>query len=419
MKFFKYVSTTAILLSIIVVYSESIAQAVSPYHLFNAGLNMGFLSGHVKTQTSKENYGTWAGNASAEWIESWNTGAVQPIIPDIIMPAVAHDDMKKAIMNMSTCFSPYFQARLSLYNAGFHLGEALVQSGTSCSQCFQLDLQRSAIELKTINSLIKRPLYLELSNNLNSMAASLNVNYSDDLSSQQNASLFTPLNTSIEMIQKDLPSSLQQCGSSVKVETTEETVPITQEKTEPAKTKTINEEKRNKRAFIIKIGINSGTLNGTGGLTTDSKLGWQAGLDWYRGKKFFFASSFKFWQNATGEELIQSSPSQLVTTENYYLQGFTLGLGLGAYLYRQKDLNISLTGKVNYILSSAINGNLSSVGDTSAEDNVFQIEIGSQLAYKIVFFEISYELGLNNALISNGVGYKYRLLNLSVGVYIR
>ena len=251
------------------------------------------------------------------------------------------------------------------------------------------------------------------------MAASLNVNYSDDLSSQQNASLFTPLNTSIEMIQKDLPSSLQQCGSSVKVETTEETVPITQEKTEPAKTKTINEEKRNKRAFIIKIGINSGTLNGTGGLTTDSKLGWQAGLDWYRGKKFFFASSFKFWQNATGEELIQSSPSQLVTTENYYLQGFTLGLGLGAYLYRQKDLNISLTGKVNYILSSAINGNLSSVGDTSAEDNVFQIEIGSQLAYKIVFFEISYELGLNNALISNGVGYKYRLLNLSVGVYIR
>ena len=99
----------AFLLSCLFAYSESTAQSVSPFHIFNTGLNMGFLSAHVKNHTGQENYGVWAGNASAEWIESWEPGAVNPISPDLSMPSVAHDDIISNIMQMGTCMNLYTQ----------------------------------------------------------------------------------------------------------------------------------------------------------------------------------------------------------------------------------------------------------------------------------------------------------------------
>ena len=421
MKFFNFTRSMALLLPVMVICSSSFAQAVNPSHLFNTGLNMGFLSGHGKTQTSKENYGTWAGNAAAEWIQSWNTGAVKPIIPDITMPSVAHIDIINAIKNMGACFNPYFQARLSLYNAGFHLGEAMAQTETSCSQCLQLDLQRSSIELRTISALIKSSLYTELSHNLNSIAASLNLDYSAELASQQNASQWMPVNTIIQTIQSDLPRGMQTCEAKAPQVIAEVTSPAEPQKPEPQpKSKNVEKwDKRDKRAFILKGGMNTGSLKGSGNLKTEGKTGWLVGFDMFNGRKFIFVSGLKFWQNATGEELMFNIPSQYVVAEDYYIQGFTIGFGPGYYIYRGRDTNFSLTGKFNYIISHAINGNLSSSGDTSLESSVFQLEFGAQFAYKILFFEASSEFGLTDALFSNQDGYKYRLFNLSIGVYIR
>jgi len=426
MKIYIFSSSIYLIISFLAINSKLEAQAVSPSHLFRAGLNMGLLSGHVKSNTNREKYGTWAGNASAEWIESWKTGMVEPIIPDITMPSIANEDMITAITHMNTCLNPYFQARLSLYKAGFHLGESLAQTGTGCSQCLQVDLQRSAIELKTISVLIKNPLYSEMSDNLNNMAAALNMDYLGGLAQQQNESQFTPLNSIIQTIRNDLPTGMEQCEGNTKSETAALVAkpPAKQEPTKPTKakqnkTKKQDIEKRDKRAFIFKAGMNTGALRSSNELKTEGKTGWHVGFDMFNGRKFILVSGLKFWRNATGEDLMPTSPSQYVDAEDYYIQGFTIGLGPGYYLYRRGDTNISLTGKFNFIISHAINGDLNSAGFTSLESNVYHLEFGLQTAYKILFLETSYEFGLNDALVSDSEGYKYGLFNLSVGVYIR
>jgi hypothetical protein len=405
----------ALLLSFIFVCSESFSQSVSPNHLFNTGLNMGFLSGHVKMQTGKENYGVWAGNASAEWIESWESGSVNPIIPDITIPSVAHNKIISAIMNMGTCFNPYFQTRLGMYKAGYYLGEALVQSGTSCTDCLQLELQRSAIELRTISSLIKNPLYSELSENLNSLAASLKNNLSADLATQQNQSQFTPINTIITTIQTDLPIGLQQCEKKSSPEPEVTVAPVSAENNKKADSP--KEPKEKKRVMVLKVGMNSGYLKGDGGTKTNGEVGWLVGFDFYRGKNVFFHSAVKFWRNATGEELMIPLPSQQIDEENFYVQGFTFGLGLGGYVVKKEKTKVSLSGKLNYLISHSINGNLSSVGVTKINDGAFHIELGGQVFFKPLFLELSYEFGLSEALTSGFEKYKYNMINLSAGVY--
>ncbi len=405
----------ALLLSFIFIYSNSFSQSVSPNHLFNTGLNMGFLSGHVKNQTGKENYGVWAGNASAEWVESWETGSVNPIIPDITMPSVAHNSIVSTITQMSTCFNPYFQTRLGLYKAGYYLGEALVQSGTSCTDCLQLELQRSAIELRTISSLIKNPLYSELSENLNSLAASLKNNLSDELASQQNESQFTPINTIITTIQTDLPIGLQQCEKKSSPAVAAATVST--ENNKNADQQKEPKKKKKNRVMLLKVGLNSGYLKGDLGTNTSGATGWLVGFDFLKGNTIFFHTAFKFWRNATGSELMIPLPSQQVDADNFYVQGFTFGLGLGGYVVKKEKTKVSFSGKLNYLMSHSINGNLSSVGVTSINDGAFHVEIGGQVFFKLLFLELSYELGLSEALTSGFEKYKYNMINLSAGIH--
>jgi len=177
------------------------------------------------------------------------------------------------------------------------------------------------------------------------------------------------------------------------------------------------DEKVKKRAFAIKIGLNTGSLNGDMGSKTDSKTGWHIGFDYFRGKTIFFVVGFKYWKNATGEELMIPFPSQRIDVVDFHIQGFTTGLGLGGYVIKKENGTVSLSGKLNYLVSHAINGNLSSVGTTSVSDGAFQIELGGQVFYKFLFFELSYEFGLGEAVTSRTEKFKYNLLNVSVGVY--
>lgn len=407
----------AFMLSCIIVCTESFSQAVSPFHLFNTGINMGFLSSHVNKQTGKENYGVWAGNASAEWIESWEIGTVKPIVPDFSMPSVAHNDIIYNIMNMGTCFNPYFQARLALYRAGFHLGESLVQTGTSCTDCLQQDVQRAAIELRTISSLIRNPLYTEISENLNNIAASLKDNLSVELAGQQNKSQFTPINTIISTIQADLPDALQQCDKKKGSEPEMVAAPVIVENNNKTNSQEEPKKKKKKRVMALKVGLNSGYLKGDLGTKTDGATGWLVGFDFFKGNTVFFHSAFKFWRNATGQELMIPLPSQQIDDENFYIQGFTFGMGLGGYVIKKEETNVSVSGKLNYLISHSINGNLSSVGVTSINDGAFHIELGGQVFYKFLFFELAYEFGLSEALTSRTEKFKYNIFNLSAGIF--
>lgn len=53
---------------------------------------MGFLTMHFSNQTGSEEYGVWAGNATAEWIASWSPGYVSTIEPDIGNPFTADNN---------------------------------------------------------------------------------------------------------------------------------------------------------------------------------------------------------------------------------------------------------------------------------------------------------------------------------------
>ena len=69
------------------------AQGVHPQNLFDTGLNQGYLNGHHSKEANPTDATIWAGNASAEWLESWEPGAVLPVTPSIEDPSISHEDM--------------------------------------------------------------------------------------------------------------------------------------------------------------------------------------------------------------------------------------------------------------------------------------------------------------------------------------
>jgi prepilin-type processing-associated H-X9-DG protein len=105
-------------------------EGISPLHLFNTGLNMGFLDGHFANRTASDQYGVWAANASAEWIASWTPGFVAPIVPDIDNPFTANNQyVAYLITRPAPCLEPYFQAKLTIYRTAELLGRSIVHTG--------------------------------------------------------------------------------------------------------------------------------------------------------------------------------------------------------------------------------------------------------------------------------------------------
>jgi hypothetical protein len=301
-------------------------------------------------------------------------------------------------------------------------------------------MQRAAIGLRTLSSLLRKPAYAEMSQGLLDAAKDLEMKVSAEKAAAQNTALFGLINSTIATIQADLPVELIYCPgqkpADVKPEaqatsaTTE--APATGTTSQPvskivdpqtAKDSDLDRQgasKQNKdRAFIFKAGFNSASLKDGEESQTYSGSGFHIGFDMYRGNPVFLAMGLKFFRNAAGKELMVPFPSQIIDSDDYFVQGFTAGAGLGGYVYQNDDVKVSLTGKLNYIISHAINGNLTSVGDTSIADGVFHLEIGTGVAYKLLFAEIAYEHGLTAALESSNEKYNYRLINFSIGIRIQ
>lgn len=56
------------------------------------------------------------------------------------------------------------------------------------------------------------------------------------------------------------------------------------------------------------------------------------------------------------------------------------------------------------------------MGNTSVTGGALQVEFGGGISYKFVFFGITYEPGITEAVESGNEKFKYRMPNVSLGI---
>lgn len=398
---------------------QGVAQGIHPQNLFESGVQMGYLMAGKKNNTAPDQYAEWAGNASAKWIDSWTTGLADPIVPDIANPTLAHDQYMTVIRTMQSCADPHFQARLSLYRVGVYLGQAIVESGFSCSSCLQIEMQRASIELQTLSSLLKQQTFSDLAKSINTSASSLTESVSEELAQQRNEGLFPLIESAIQTVSNSLPRTLVHCPGKK-----EERPPVVDEPPPVTTEVHVSQREQPTSHGSLTVGLNSGYLTTDKLPDSETGSGWFIAFDWSRGNPVFFQSGLKFYRNTAGKELLIPLQGQMVDSDDKFIQGFVAHLGIGGLLYQEQDIRLLLDARLNYFLSHWIGGSLSSIGYTSVTDNVFHLQFGAGFAYKFLYMNLSYEFGLSPALVfeipqSNlRHEFTYRMFNFGVGVYL-
>ncbi len=383
----------------------SYAQTFHPNHLFNTGLNIGYLVAHKESSTGQEQYSTWASSASAEWIGAWTKGSVPVIVPDINYPKNAHELYIKEIKKRTYCENPYFLTRASIYRGGFYLGKAFVKTQTDCAECLQLAMQQASVEIHTIATVLDKPHLIKLSNRLNKSAAKLNIKKGFKLAKQQNGSLAELILSDIQMLQAELSDDSGSCLTNKKANVPTIKVPVKK-----------RQVKQRSSATNLFVGYNYGVLNGDNGTTTDRQKGWHLGFEQFSGEKLFFAYGVKFFRNETGRELMIPSSGQSISANEKYIQGLSANLGAGFYFSRSRKSSFYMVGKLGVVISHSIAGNLSDIGTTSIVSYPIHYEFNVGYSYNKFLLELGYESGLSEALTAGSEKFKYQFFITSVGV---
>ncbi|MCB0524930.1 MAG: hypothetical protein R3A50_13810 [Saprospiraceae bacterium] len=388
---------------------KAFPQGIHPQNLFDAGLNIAYMDGHLAKGAQQSEAPIWAGNASAEWLSSWTPGMVTPISPDLDNPVVAHNAMLAEMTKMPPCSQPYFNLRLSIYKLGYAMGHAVVETGYDCSSCLKTEMQKASIELRTIGQFLSNNVWQDLSTELNNNAQGLEIGLQGELAAQQNAGRFGYLQSVLDRLNQLLPDDLILCKEKSEQEET-------QAETNSGELK---KQKRRNRKTVLMGGSTVARLIGDSGTNSQTGKGFFVGLEVQLGKPVFFNGGVDFFRNSAGKEYFVLVPGQIADPANY-MQSFRIDLGLGAYLLDQKDLSICTFANLRIMTSTSIGGKYSSYGVMDVQDTPLNLNVGTRVNIKFLTVHLSYDHGLTPMLInfSTKEEFRYRIWHFGLGFNI-
>ncbi len=385
------------------------SQGVNPQNLFDTGLNMGYLTGHNEKGVEQQEAPIWAGNASAEWLSSWMPGAVTPITPELETPQIAQDEMMRAIRQMQGCTEAYFNLRLSLYQLGYTLGRAVVETGYDCASCLKTELQKSSIELRTIGQFLTSQGWQDLSTELNTVAQGIDPNLSGQLALQQNNGQFGYLQSVLNRVNEMLPDDLILCNGEV-VESQNPEPPTQRKQPRPEKS-----QKERKRKVFLTVGYTGATLKGESGTDSQPGDGFYVGLDMALGDPVFLMLGVDFFRNSAGEEFFIPGTGQ-IGDPGEYISAFRARLGLGGHVLKRDEFTLTVFGSARLLTSNNIDGELLSIGDALVQDNPIHLNLGTYISYGLFTVHTSYDIGLTPQLKYRNEEMSYRIWNLGLGI---
>ena len=217
------------------------------------------------------------------------------------------------------------------------------------------------------------------------------------------------LQTVLDRVNQLLPDELLMCNNE------KEPDDETPQPPSPEKPKKPISEKRRKRQMIITGGYTSAIVKGDLGSESQPGDGFYVGFDMLRGENFFFLLGVDFFRNSAGNEYFLPIVGQ-IADPGEYIQGFRGHAGLGYHVVKTEKLSISPMANLRLLIASAIDGELSSIGNVTVEKSPVHLNLGTYLSYGAFSIHTSYEVGLSPVFSISNEEMKYRMWNLGLGV---